>query len=181
MTALAFAARKDVVVVASGGNPGKDDRLPLTEPRWPAAGAHVVGVAASNASGAVDEWSVHGPQNDVAAPGANVLAAFHDNGDCLYGQEHAYTSFATPFVSGLAAQLRERFPDESADQIAYRIMASADRPRMGERDDVSGWGEIRPYEALTMSLDPNRAGPPVPGVRKPAAARADTSRGARQR
>jgi subtilisin family serine protease len=173
--ALAFAARKDVVVVASGGNPGKDDRLPLTEPRWPAAGKHVVGVAASNASGAVDEWSVHGPQNDVAAPGANVLAAFHGNGDCLYGQEHAYTSFAAPFVSGLAAQLRERFPDESADQIAYRIMASADRPRMGERDDVTGWGEIRPYEALTMSLDPNRVGPPVPGVAKRVTPKADTS------
>ena len=173
--ALAFAHAKDVVVVASGGNPGAGDTLPMTASRWPAAGTHVLGVAATNPAGVVDQWSIHGPQNDVAAPGANVLATFHGNGDCLYGQEHAFTSFAAPFVSGLAAQLRERFPDESADQIAYRIMASADRPRMGERDDVSGWGEIRPYEALTMSLDPNRAGPPVPGVRMPATATADMS------
>jgi subtilisin family serine protease len=126
----------------------------------------VIGVAATDAAGVVDDWSVHGPQNDVAAPGADVLATFHANGDCLYGQDHAYTSFSAPFVAGLAAQLRQRFPRESVDQIAYRIMASADRPRMGERDDVEGWGEIRPYEALTMSLDPHRVGPPVPGVKR---------------
>ena len=96
-----------------------------------------------------------------------MLIAFHANGDCLAGQDHAYTSWATGFVSGLAAQLRERFPKESAEQIAYRIMASADRPRMSERDDVQGWGEIRPYSALTMSLDPNR----VPGRRCPGARR----------
>jgi type VII secretion-associated serine protease mycosin len=167
-SALAFAHSKDVVVVASGGNPGAGEQRPVTSPRWPAAGDHVIGVAATNAAGGVDEWSVHGPQNDVAAPGANVLATFHANGDCLYGQEHAYTSFAAPFVSGLAAQLRQKFPHETADQIGYRIMASADRPRMGQRDDVAGWGEIRPYQALTMSLDPNRLGPPLPGAKRPA-------------
>ena len=59
----------------------------------------------------------------------DVLIAFHANGDCLGGHEHAFTSWAAGFVSGLAAQLRERFPQESAEQIAYRIMASADRPR----------------------------------------------------
>jgi hypothetical protein len=28
-------------------------------------------------------------------------------------------------------------------------------------------GEIRPYAALTMSLDPQRPGPPLPGVTQP--------------
>jgi hypothetical protein len=112
----------------------------------------------------VDDWSIHGPQNDVAAPGANVLIAFHANGDCLEGADRAFTSWSAGYVSGLAAQLRERFPEESAADVAYRIMASADRPRMSERDDVQGWGEIRPYAALTMTIDPNRPGPPVPGA-----------------
>ena len=162
--ALDLARRKDVVVVASGGNQVEDS--PFTQVRYPAGGAGVVGVAASGATGEVDNWSIHGRQNDVSAPGANVLIAFHADGDCLAGQDHAYTSWATGFVSGLAAQLREKFPHESADQIAYRIMASADRARMSERDDVQGWGEIRPYAALTMSLDPTRPGPPVPGAAK---------------
>jgi hypothetical protein len=160
--ALALAHRKDVVVVASGGN--QIENAPLTQLRYPAGAPGVVGVAASNAAGTVDDWSIHGPQNDVAAPGANVLIAYHDNGDCQSEKDRPFTSWATGFVSGLAAQLRERYPDESADQIAYRIMASADRPRMAERNDVEGWGEIRPYAALTMTLDPNRPGPPLPGV-----------------
>ncbi len=167
-SALALAHRKDVVVVASGGNVEADPQtqaaVPLTQVRYPAGGENVIGVAASNASGAVDDWSIHGPQNDVSAPGANVLVAYHANGDCLAGSDRPYTSWSAGFVSGLAAQLRERFPRESAEQIAYRITASADRPRMSERDDAQGWGQIRPYAALTMTLDPERPGPPFPGA-----------------
>ncbi|MEO5711420.1 MAG: S8 family serine peptidase [Nocardioidaceae bacterium] len=189
--ALELARRRDVVVVASGGNQTEDSSF--TQVRYPAGGPGVIGVAATNLSGDVDNWSIHGAQNDVSAPGANVLISYHANGDCLAGQDHAYTSWSAGFVSGLAAQLRQRFPKESADQIAYRITASADRPRMSERDDVQGWGEIRPYVALTMSLDPNRSGPPLPGARstppaapaqaplKPLAAEVDTLAPTRER
>ena len=165
--AVALAHRHNVVVVASGGNyelpQGQTNAQPTTALRYPAAAPHVIGVAASNAQGEVDDWSIHGPQNDVAAPGANVLITFFANGDCLAGDK-PYTSWAAGFVSGLAAQLRQRFPHESADQIAYRITASADRPRLFERTDTDGGGEIRPYDALTMTLDPNRPGPPLPGA-----------------
>ena len=160
--ALDLARRKDVVVVASGGN--QDVAEAFTQIRYPAGGDGVIGVAATNQSGEVDNWSIHGAQNDVSAPGSDVLISYHANGDCLAGQDHAYTSWATGFVTGLAAQLRQRYPKEAADQIAARIMASADRPRMSERDEVQGWGQIRPYSALTMTLDPNRPGPPIPGV-----------------
>ena len=160
--ALDLARRKDVVVVASGGNQDVDEAF--TQIRYPAGGDGVIGVAATNQSGEVDNWSIHGAQNDVSAPGSDVLISYHANGDCLAGQDHAYTSWATGFVTGLAAQLRQRYPKESADQIAYRIMASADRPRMSARDDAQGWGQIRPHSALTMTLDPNRPGPPIPGA-----------------
>jgi membrane-anchored mycosin MYCP len=166
--ALALADRRDVIVVASGGNQIED--APLTQVRYPAGGTGVIGVAASNASGAVDNWSIHGAHNDVTAPGSNVLIAFRANGDCLAGVDRPFTSWSTGFVSGLAAQLRERFPQESADQIAYRIMASAERPRMSERNDLAGWGEIRPYSALTMTLDPDRPGPAMPGAQESAKA-----------
>lgn len=159
--AVDFAIRKkDAVVVASVGN---GDGSPQTEREYPAAFPGVIGVAAANQLGEVDDWSVHGPQVDVSAPGADVLIAFHANGDCLAGNDHPYTSWATPFVSALAAQLRERYPGESAARIGYRILASADRPRQGQRDDQEGWGEIRPYAALSMTLDPRREGPPFPG------------------
>jgi membrane-anchored mycosin MYCP len=160
-SAVELAHRRDVVVVASGGNALG---TPLPGLRYPAGLPHVIGVAAANASGSVDDWSVHGPQNDVSAPGASILITFHANGDCLGAVEHPETSWAAPFVAGLAAQLRQRFPRESADQIAYRITASADRPRQAQRDDVSGWGLVQPYAALTMTIDPGRPGPPLPGA-----------------
>ena len=101
----------------------------------------------------------------MAAPGANVLVTFHGNGDCLTG-EVPLTSWAAPYVSALAAQLRERFPKESAEEIAYRIMSTAQRPVAGQRDDLQGWGVIRPNEALTATFDTRRPGPAAPGEKQ---------------
>jgi type VII secretion-associated serine protease mycosin len=164
--ALDHAYDQDVVVVASAGNntPNSDNELESTsEPRWPAAHPKVIGVAAANASGVVDDYTIHGPGTDVAAPGANVLISFRQYGDCVAGKDRPYSSWAAGFVSGLAAQLRERYPRASVDEIRYRILASADRPRLGERDDIEGWGLIRPYDALAMTIDPTVPGPPLPG------------------
>lgn len=158
-SALALAERRNVVVVASSGD---SDGTSRTEQRFPAAGRGVIGVAATNVQGVVDDYSVHGEHVDVAAPGSNILVAFHANGDCQTG-EQALTSWAAPFVSALAAQLKERFPKESAAEIAYRIASTAQRPVAGQRDDRQGWGAIRPYEALTATLDTRRPGPAAPG------------------
>ena len=162
--AVRTAYRRGAVVVASGGDNPPPAQTPLTQVRYPAALPHVLGVAAADQSGQVDNFSTHGPQIDVAAPGASVLFPFSAYGDCVSDQTTPYTSYSAPFVSALAAQLRSRFPDESADLIDYRIIASADRPRLDQRNDVDGWGLIQPYEALAMSIDPQRPGPPVPGT-----------------
>ncbi|MGH9088320.1 MAG: S8 family serine peptidase, partial [Acidimicrobiales bacterium] len=160
-SAVRFAHRQDALVVASGGDASGSS---VTQPKYPAASPHVIGVAATNANGVVDNYSVHGADIDVSAPGQGIMVAYHANGDCLSNQQ-PYTSWATPFVSAEAAILREKYPKESADHIAYRIKASASRPIQGKRDDDQGWGEIRPYVALTMTLDPHREGPTLPGHR----------------
>ncbi|HSE69580.1 MAG TPA: S8 family serine peptidase [Nocardioidaceae bacterium] len=160
--AVRFAVSRDAVIVASGGN-----RPTGTEPhsaRYPAAFPGVIGVAASDPSDQITESTVHGSHIDVAAPGQRVLTTFLDADDCIVGADQPYTSYATGYVSGVAALLRERYPKESAETIAYRIMASADRPQRGERDDLRGWGIVQAYQALTMTLDPNRLGPPFPGA-----------------
>ncbi len=163
--ALDHAHDKDVVVVASAGNhaPASQDDA-LTASRFPAADENVIGVAATNAGGVVDAYTVHGAGSDVAAPGEDVLVASLGNrGDCVGGADRPYSSWAAPFVAGLAAQLRELYPKASAEEIVYRILASADRPRLGYSDPVQGWGQIRPYEALSMTIDPMIPGPPLPG------------------
>jgi membrane-anchored mycosin MYCP len=70
------------------------------------------------------------------------------------------TSFAAPWVAGLAALVRERFPDLTARQVADRIIATARRPA-GGRDGLLGHGVIDPVSALTA----------VPAVLEPAAER----------
>ena len=138
------------------------EQLAVHPDRYPAGARGVIGVAATNAVGTVDDWSIHGPQNDVSAPGAKVLIAFHDNGDCLESDEQ-------PSPAGP--------PDSSAD---WPPSCASGTRRIGGPDRLpdhglggpapdggaqrrEGWGEIRPYTALTMTLDPNRPGPPCPG------------------
>ena len=148
--AVKYAVSSDAVIVASGGNQG--ELAPLTQKRFPAALPGVIGVAATRANGTVDDWSIHGPQNDVAAPGENVLITYLGDGDCLAGSNgRAYTSWATAYVSGLAADLRQEFPDATAEEISNRILDTASRPVRSKRDDVQGWGVIQPYAALTTS------------------------------
>jgi membrane-anchored mycosin MYCP len=148
--AVKYAVSSGAVIVASGGNQG--ELAPLTQKRFPAALPGVIGVAATRANGAVDDWSIHGPQNDVAAPGEDVLITYLGNGDCLGGANgRAYTSWATAYVSGLAADLRQEFPDATAEEISNRILDTASRPVRSKRDDIQGWGVIQPYAALTTS------------------------------
>lgn len=163
--AVQHAQGLDVLVVASAGNRAEDDQADAL--RWPAAYPGVVGVTATNKADQVTESSLHSEAVDVAAPGQDVTAAFFDQKDCVYapGEGDApATSWATGYVSGAAALVQAAHPDESADQIAYRLMATADRPLRRERDDVRGWGIVQPYQAITMTFDVNRPGPLLPGA-----------------
>ena len=162
--AVEHAQSLDVLVVASAGNRGEQDEPDA--PRWPAAYDGVLGVTATDQQDRVTESSLHSEGVDVAAPGQQVTAAFFDQKDCVYaqGDEAPATSWATGYVSGAAALVQAAHPGESAEQIAYRLMATADRPVRDRRDDVRGWGIVQPYQAIVMTVDPNRAGPLVPGA-----------------
>ena len=171
-SAVQHALARGIVVVASSGDSlsGQAD----STDRFPAAFDGVISVAATNADGVVDDYSVHGSSVDVAAPGSNVLVTFHGAGDC---QSNAtpMTSWAAPFVSALAAQLKQHFPKDTPAQIEYRITSTAQRPVAGSRDNDEGWGLIQPYDALTAPLDARRPGPTAPGQQAAAPARASAT------
>ncbi|AWB93615.1 S8 family serine peptidase [Aeromicrobium chenweiae] len=186
-SAVAFAVSRDIVVVAAAGNKPSGIDGPYTQVQYPAGFPGVLGVAAAGPGGGVDNWSIHGRHVDVSAPGANVPTTYHGNGDCLVGLDHPYTSYSTPYVSALAALLRERFPRDSAAQIINRITSTADRPRLTERDDREGWGRIQPIAALTgtSSAPPTKRTSAVPvttdaGI-TPGAAETDPMEGPRTR
>lgn len=71
----------------------------------------------------------------------------------------AGTSFAAAYVSGLAALLRQRFPDLTPAQIIHRITATARHPGGGV-DDLVGAGVIDAVAALTWDIPPGPASAP---------------------
>lgn len=160
--AIKSAVQAGILVVASAGNRDKaaDAKDGL---RYPAAYSGVIGVAATGPNDVVTEDSIHGPQVDLTAPGDNVVTTFRSWGDCVYAQEQQSTSYATAYVSGAAALLRQEFPKATAAEIEYRLTATASRGSRTVRDDVSGWGVAQPYEAMTAVLDTSVAGPVPPG------------------
>ncbi|MGR6316744.1 type VII secretion-associated serine protease mycosin [Micromonospora soli] len=139
--AVAYAARRDVVVVAAAGNLHDSG-----DPRpYPAAYDGVLGVGAIGADGNRSAFSQTGPYVDLVAPGSDVLMAAPGQGH----QRAEGTSYATPFVAATAALLRQYRPELSAAEVARRIVAGAD-PAPG-RADGYGAGVLNPYRAVTES------------------------------
>lgn len=159
--AVTYATALGSLVVASVGNTATttDDE---PGPRYPAADAGALGVAASNQLGAVTTDSISGPHVSVAAPGSQVITAAAGGGDCLFATEAPSTSFATGYASAAAALVAQAHPDETPAQWAYRLMATATRANPDARTDTAGWGVIQPAAAIALLPDPDLRGPESP-------------------
>ncbi|WP_407549593.1 S8 family serine peptidase [Streptomyces sp. Pv4-95] len=147
--ALAYAAQKDVLVVAGAGNDGEGKLSPL------AANPGVVSVGAVDKSGKAWKKSNYGSQMMLSAPGVEITSASAARSDYPYRRADG-TSDSTAYVSAAAALLRSKFPDLSAGQIANRLVKSAGLPP-GEKglklpDPHYGYGFIRPFKALTADI-----------------------------
>ena len=159
--AVAYAERRDAVVVAAVGN--QHDRGDPTP--YPAAYPGVIAVGAISPSGMRVPTSQVGPYVDLVAPGADVLAAAPPRGYGLYEG----TSFAVPFVSATAALLRQYRPDLTAAQVSARLAATADPAAGSGRAEEYGAGELDPYRAVTDSLpDPTTHAVPAATLPRPA-------------
>ncbi|WP_211169912.1 type VII secretion-associated serine protease mycosin [Pseudonocardia bannensis] len=164
--ALRFAVEADVVVVAAAGNIGTggctgEDVEEVSLPGW--YGPDVLTVAAAEPDGTAARFSVPGPWVDLAAPGTGLRSLAVGRG--LTSPDVQGTSFATPWVAGVAALLRERFPRLTAREVADRILATARRP--AGPDPAVGHGVLDPVAALTA--EPLRL-PADPPVERPTAA-----------
>ncbi|MGW1229100.1 type VII secretion-associated serine protease mycosin [Streptomyces sp. NPDC002530] len=157
--AVARAVAKDVVVVASAGNDGADGRSRNT---YPAAFPGVLAVAASDRDEERADFSQPGGFVDVAAPGVDIVSTVPGNGQCT----DSGTSFSAPYVSGVVALMRAKYPEWTAAQIVARLEQTAQRPVNG-RDPFVGWGVVDPVRALSGDDTPQDAPHPGPA---PAAA-----------
>ena len=143
-SAIGYALGQGVVVVAAVGNEGSADAHNPTP--YPAAYDGVIGVGAVDSNGLRADSSQHGSYVDVVAPGVQVVTTARRSGQVRVDG----TSFATPFVSGVAALVRQRYPRLTPAQVAARIMATAN-PASGAPASY-GHGIVDPYRAVTEPL-----------------------------
>ncbi|MGH3432644.1 MAG: type VII secretion-associated serine protease mycosin [Thermocrispum sp.] len=142
-SAVAYARKKDAVLVAAVGAPrqGEDP----DQPSYPASYPGVLGVGAVDRTGERLTSSRAGRQVDIVAPGGAVLGATRVRG-------HQYwdgSSFAAPFVSATAALVRAKYPKLSAAEVVERLRATT-TPSPGGRG--YGAGLVNPYRAVTDRL-----------------------------
>jgi type VII secretion-associated serine protease mycosin/type VII secretion protein EccB len=163
--AVAYATEQGALVVASAGNrETSEDKT--DSPRYPAAYPEVLAVAAVDETDAPTDSSIHGDHVEIAALGSNVHTSFLGLADCVLGGSGA-PSFATGYVSGAAALLAERYPDESPQEWAYRLTVTAARARADVRSPDVGWGVVRPWAALAFVDDGTALGPDSPTHERP--------------
>jgi membrane-anchored mycosin MYCP len=167
--AVDHATAAGALVVASTGNRTGQDQ-PADQVRYPAAYPGVLAVVAVDANGNLSDGSFAGPHVDVAAPGTDVATSYFAAGDCVLADAAASSSYAAAYVSGAAALVAQRHPDEPPSQWAYRLEVTAARVTPGARTDAAGWGVIRPDAALAFVDDGSAQGPDSPTHARPAAA-----------
>ncbi|MFI9332910.1 type VII secretion-associated serine protease mycosin [Kitasatospora sp. NPDC052868] len=140
--AVEAAEAKGVVVVASTGNDGKEGDT------FPAAFPTVLAVGASDRNNERALFSQYGDFVDVAAPGVDMLSTVPKGGQCVDNG----TSFAAPYVSGLAALLVGAHPGWKPVQVRAWIEQTAQR-NLRTRDRFIGWGVVDPLKAVTKAPD----------------------------
>ncbi|RKT57723.1 type VII secretion-associated serine protease mycosin [Saccharothrix australiensis] len=164
---------KNVVIVTAAGNLGSpqdgcsvqndnqnvDHVNVVASPPWYAD--NVLSVASMSGAGTVSQFSVWGPWISVAAPGEEITtldAAGQGLADAKIDARGAAspiqgTSYASPYVAGVVALVRQRFPNLGARAVMERVKATAQHPgNPGGRDHKVGAGMVNPVAALTAEL-----------------------------
>ncbi|MEU0986626.1 type VII secretion-associated serine protease mycosin [Streptomyces sp. NPDC005953] len=151
--AVKYAYDKGVLVFAAVGNDGWDSYID-----YPAGTPGVVGVAAVDKKINGTKQSHRGPLVDLAAPGLGVVYGCVDSADKPAYCSGDGTSAATALASASAALIWAKYPEWTNNQVLRVMLNTAGGPTSGaERNDVIGYGMVRPRIALTEPGDPGPA------------------------
>lgn len=116
-----------------------------------AAGVQVAEGQVADASGSV----LLSGAIDAAVPTFGAVTLAPNGATCLI--DKISTSWAAGVAAGVVALVRSAYPQENADQIEARLLASASGT-LGSPTTATGAGVLQPVEALTQELDPARDG-----------------------
>ena len=172
------AVQRNVVVVAAAANEDAQCRqnvpgsiTTISSPGW--FDDDVLTVAATDERGEAAAFSIRGPWVDVAAPGTDATSLdaagpglttelVDERGERM---PISGTSFAAPYVAGLAALVREEFPQLTAREVMHRIEQTTQRAAgPGGQNEALGRGVIDPMAALTNVVPGERGPDPAPST-----------------
>jgi subtilisin family serine protease len=158
--AIQRAIRRNVVVVCSAGNGGRDLD---NEPYYPASfgSQGLIAVAATDSFDRLAVWSNWGVKSvTVAAPGTDILATQVGGGY----RNVSGTSAAAPLVSGIAGLLKTLIPAANPQSIARAVSQSA-RKTASLSSKVDSGGVADAQGALDRLRGPqNQRSTFVPGL-----------------
>jgi len=156
-TAIDAARDARIVLVGVAGNGGDDGT------NVPASCDGVISVGATGRNGAVAPYSTRNAHVDLTAPGGDAAVAdglilttqaedvpcSRNAGEGLCGKQG--TSFAGPYVAGVAVLLRSLRPNLTPDEVEAVLEATALHPDGGDtRDTDYGWGVVRAGPAVDL-------------------------------
>ncbi|MFP4346408.1 MAG: S8 family serine peptidase, partial [Anaerolineales bacterium] len=138
-SAFKYAYDHGVLTVVAAGNDNYDAAKVV-----PANCPYVLTVGATTSGDERASFSNVGDVLDIAAPGSSIWSTYWPN---TYKMDNG-TSMATPFVSGLAALVKTRYPHYTPDQLAAAILDNAVDLGSAGRDAEYGCGRIEAANAV---------------------------------
>lgn len=136
--AIQRAIQNGIVVVASAGNYGNDQYI------YPASYDNVISVSSIGPGETISNFSSHNSRVIVAAPGEDIYSTAPHNS---YKHQNG-TSFATAFVSGMAAVFKAIDPALSPQEVKNIISTSSIDLGEPGRDDYYGYGLVNMKKAV---------------------------------
>gem|GEM_PF-1092740 len=135
---IQLAASQGIMTIAASGNM-TDDNATID---YPAAHPEVIAVSGVNQGQAHVSDSMVANENELAAPGQNILSLSTDG----LHTSMSGTSQAVPHVAGIAALLMEKYPNDGASAIRKRMVEQALDLGDEGHDVIYGHGLVQ-YEA----------------------------------
>lgn len=149
------------IFVAAAGNSGQNNDA---IPHYPSdySSANIISAAATDSADNLASFSNYGAVSvDVGAPGVNIFSTFivgaNLAGGCADLNGDGYdscsgTSFATPYVSGVAGMVYSKYSAHTMSQVRSRVINLGDTVVSLAGKTVSG-KRINLYNSLTMTDD----------------------------
>src|SRR5205809_2523431 len=127
-----------IFVTAASGNSNDSFLGPISQDgiAYPAADPNVFAVGAVDSSDVITTWAQRGQELDLLAPGVNIVMPKLGGGTVTEDG----TSFASPYVAGAAALIKQEDPTVKAGDIGSILMSSGKNNRDGDTESGNTTG-----------------------------------------